>query len=170
VGTVTTARRMGWLVGGLVVGVIVFGGGWVVGRSGLWTQVERASLAPSEEAFVEQLSGSTLHGTFTIDGRDGPGRAERYDISRVSKVEEGLWRFDARVRYGSFDTTAPVTVPMRWVGDTPVITMTEYELPGIGTFSVRLFFHGDRYSGVWQHGKVGGHMFGRIEKTASPEP
>jgi hypothetical protein len=29
---------------------------------------------------------------------------------------------------------------------------------------VRLFFHGDRYAGTWQHGAIGGHMWGRIEK------
>jgi hypothetical protein len=34
---------------------------------------------------------------------------------------------------------------------------------GMVTFTVRLFFYGDRYA-VWQHGKVGGHMSGRIEK------
>jgi hypothetical protein len=54
-------------------------------------------------------------------------------------------------------------VPLRFVGDTPVIMMTDTALPGIGTFTVRLFFHGDRYSGTWQHGEVGGQMFGRIE-------
>ena len=29
----------------------------------------------------------------------------------------------------------------------------------------RVFFYGDRYAGTWQHGKVGGHMWGRIERT-----
>jgi hypothetical protein len=42
--------------------------------------------------------------------------------------------------------------------------MTDTSLPGIGTFTVRLFFYGDRYSGTWQHGTVGGHMSGRIEQ------
>jgi hypothetical protein len=47
-----------------------------------------------------------------------------------------------------------------------VIMMTDTSLPGIGTFTVRLFFYGDRYAGTWQHGAVGGQMSGRIEKTA----
>ena len=37
-------------------------------------------------------------------------------------------------------------------------------LPGLSTFTVRVFFYGDRYAGRWQHGAVGGHLSGRIEK------
>jgi hypothetical protein len=55
---------------------------------------------------------------------------------------------------------------MRFNGDTPMIMMTDTSLPGIGTFTVRVFFYGDRYAGTWQHGKVGGAMSGRIEKKA----
>jgi hypothetical protein len=62
----------------------------------------------------------------------------------------------------------PIVVPMRWNGDTPMIVMTDTSLPGLGTFTVRLFFYGDRYAGTWQHGAVGGHMSGRIEKRAAP--
>ena len=56
-----------------------------------------------------------------------------------------------------------------WVGDTPVIMMTDTILPGLGTFTVRVFFHGDRYGGTWQHGAVGGHMSGRIEKRGATD-
>jgi hypothetical protein len=48
-----------------------------------------------------------------------------------------------------------------------MIVMTDTELPGIGTFTARVFFYGDRYSGTWQHGDVGGHMSGRIEKQGA---
>lgn len=51
---------------------------------------------------------------------------------------------------------------MEWLGDTPMITMTEVPLPPLGTFTARVFFYGDRYAGTWQHDAVGGHMFGRI--------
>ena len=50
------------------------------------------------------------------------------------------------------------------VGDTPMITLTDLAVPTLGTFTARVFFYGDRYAGTWQHGNVGGHMFGRIEK------
>ena len=61
----------------------------------------------------------------------------------------------------------PIVVPLHFIGDTPVVMMTDTSLPGIGTFTVRLFFYGDRYAGTWQHGQVGGHMSGRIERTGS---
>jgi hypothetical protein len=35
----------------------------------------------------------------------------------------------------------------------------------MGTFTARVLFYEDRYAGTWQHGKVGGHMFGKIEKA-----
>jgi hypothetical protein len=45
--------------------------------------------------------------------------------------------------------------------------MTDTSLPGIGAFTVRPFFYGDQHSGTWQHGPVGGHMSGRIEKQSA---
>jgi hypothetical protein len=61
-------------------------------------------------------------------------------------------------------------VTMRWVGDTPMIMLTDFTIPAMGTFTVRLFFYGDRYAGTWQHGRVGGQMFGRIERSATDKP
>ena len=58
-----------------------------------------------------------------------------------------------------------VTVTMRWIGDTPMITITDLTIPSLGTFTSRVIFHGNRYAGTWQHDSVGGNMFGRIEKT-----
>ena len=79
----------------------------------------------------------------------------------------GLW-FDPCHPCCGIDGSIPIVVPMRWNGDTPMIMMTETSLPRLGTFTVRVFFYGDRYDGTWQHGAVGGHMFGRIEKHRNP--
>jgi hypothetical protein len=158
-------RRIAWFVVVLVLLAAAFGSGWMSGRLGLGPTVDRASLTDLERKFAEQMTGVSLVGYFTVAGReDRPSRPDRYDISSVEKIGNDLWRFNARMRYEKFDTTLPVSVPMRWIGDTPVIMMTDMSLPGMGTFTVRLFFYGDRYSGTWQHGAVGGHMFGRIEK------
>jgi hypothetical protein len=59
---------------------------------------------------------------------------------------------------------------MRWVGDTPVILMTNTGLPGIGTYSVRVFFYGDYYAGTWQGDRAGGFMSGRLEKQGGAPP
>jgi len=61
----------------------------------------------------------------------------------------------------------PIVVTMPWAGDTPIITMTDVSIPTLGTFTARVFFYGDRYAGTWQHGAVGGHMFGRIEAAGA---
>jgi len=82
----------------------------------------------------------------------------------VEKVGEDRWRFNAVMDCCGIEGAIPVVVPLRWVGDTPVIMMTETSLPGVGTFTVRLFFYEDRYAGTWQHGDEGGHMWGRIER------
>ena len=128
-----------------------------------------------EKAFVEQMANSVLVGFFTVDGKsdDQPLKEERYEIDSVAKASGNLWVFTARVKYGNIDTRLPITVPMEWAGDTPMVSLTNASLPGLGTeFSARVLFYEDRYAGTWQHGKVGGHMFGKIEKqsTASASP
>jgi hypothetical protein len=162
----STVRKAAGLVVGLLLLLVVLGGGYLAGRAGIGSVVDPESLSAAERQFTERMAGASLVGRFTIAGReDRPARPERYDISSVEKVGDDLWRFNARMRYGDVDTTLPFVVPMRFAGDTPMISMTEHTIPGLGTFSVRVFFHGDRYSGTWQHGEYGGHMFGMIEKT-----
>ncbi len=146
----------------------VFAGGWLAGRLGIGSVVDPASLTELERQFTERMQNVTLIGSFTVAGReDRAPRPDRYDIAGVEKVGDDRWRFNASMDCCGVDgATLPIVVPMRWVGDTPVIMMTDTSLPGIGTFTARVFFYGDRYSGTWQHGAVGGHMSGRIEKQA----
>ncbi|MFO1001729.1 MAG: hypothetical protein U0936_15440 [Planctomycetaceae bacterium] len=120
-----------------------------------------------EEAFSKSMENCVLVGSFTIDGKvdDEPLKAERYEIESVTKANDNLWIFTARVKYGKLDTKLPITVPMEWAGDTPMVTLTNASLPGLGEgFSARVLFYEDRYAGTWQHGPVGGHMFGKIER------
>lgn len=156
-------RRMIGVAVAAVLALLVFAGGWITGRLGIGSVVEPASLDQVERQFVERMRNVDLVGSFTIDGRDNrPPRSDRYEISSVEKIGTDLWRFNARCC--GLAGTVPMAVPMRWVGDTPMIMMTDTSLPGLGTFSVRLLFYGDRYAGTWQHGETGGHMWGRIEK------
>jgi hypothetical protein len=150
----------------LVVGaLILFVCGWLVGRTGIGAVVEPASLSEAERQFAEHMRDVSLAGSFTIWGRaDRVSHADRYDITSVEKVGPDLWRFNAKMDCCGISGAIPIVVPMRWVGDTPVIMMTDTALPGVGTFTVRLFFYGDRYAGTWQHGETGGFMSGRIEK------
>ncbi|MDP7691154.1 MAG: hypothetical protein QGG89_04890, partial [Vicinamibacterales bacterium] len=110
------------------------------------------------------MQNVVLVGHFTIEGRETSGGSpERYEISRVAKVGDDRWRFDVHMVYGSVDATLPVVVPIVWAGDTPMVTITDFTIPTLGTFTARVFFYDDRYGGSWQHGQYGGLMYGQIE-------
>ena len=55
-------------------------------------------------------------------------------------------------------------LPVKWVGDVPVIAMQNLSIPGLGTFSAHVVIDGQKYAGTWAHGKVGGHLYGKISK------
>jgi hypothetical protein len=119
-----------------------------------------------ETAFSKQYSACNLVGAFTVDGKmDQAPKSERYEIKSVTKLTGNLWTFTVRVKYGKVDANLPITVPVIWAGDTPMVALTNASIPGLGeAFSARVIFYDNRYAGTWQHGEVGGHMFGRIEK------
>lgn len=151
----------------ILLALVLFVGGWLTGRLGIGTVADPASLTDIERQFAERMRGVTLVGFFTTDGReDRVPQPDRYEIVSVEKVGDDLWRFSSKCC--GVNSAIPFVVPMRFNGDTPMILMTETSLPGMGTFTARVFFYGDRYAGTWQHGRVGGHMWGRIEKTAVP--
>jgi hypothetical protein len=118
--------------------------------------------------FKKTMSGVKLVGRFTILGRDdGPLPKEEYTITSVEKLPEGdHWLFKARVKYGQND--APVALPLevKWAGTTPIITLTDFTIPAMGTFSARVVIYNKKYAGTWTHGKVGGHLFGEIKKIS----
>lgn len=126
--------------------------------------------AALEKQFAEKLSGCVLKGSFTTLGKNGPPATEKYTIVKAVKGGGDLWRLDCRMQYGKTDSTVPIVVPVKWSGDTPVITLDELTIPGMGTFSARVLIHGDRYAGTWQHGKSGGHMFGLVERLPPETP
>ena len=123
--------------------------------------------AEREAAFVKMLSGATLEGNFTNTARD-PERTnlsrEKYTLGEVKKLGGNIWLIPARIQYGDHDVTLPVTVPIQWAGDTPVIVVDNVGLPGFGTVSARVMFFADHYAGYWKHGRSGGHLFGVISR------
>jgi hypothetical protein len=133
---------------------------------------EGVTLNELEKKFMTHMSGSVLTGNFTLDGQQAKAapRAERYEIKDVKKISDGMWLFQTRMKYGKVDSTMPIPVPIVWAGDTPMVSMTNLTIPGMGTFSCRVIFDGDRYAGTWQHGEKGGHMWGMIEKDKPTDP
>jgi hypothetical protein len=131
-----------------------------------------ADQAALEKKFGEDLAGVVFAGNYsvTVAGKEKPAEMEKYIISRVSKVKdkEDVWLFVARIQYGKTDVEIPLALQVKWAGDTPVITLTNLTIPGLGTFTARVMIYSDRYAGTWQHGKIGGHLWGRIEKIEKP--
>lgn len=126
---------------------------------------------PSRDELIKKLESDLtnvkLIGRFTIAGReDREPRPEEYTITSATKLPEGdMWLLSARIKYGDKDTTLPIPLEIKWAGDTPVITLTDLAIPGLGTFTSRVVIYDNRYAGTWQHGKIGGNLFGRIEKV-----
>lgn len=128
---------------------------------------DRAEL---EAAFEELLSGSSLVGWFTDDAKPvtaKPG-ADSYRIKKVTKLEGDFWRFEAVIPFGEKELTLPIAIEVKWAGDTPVLTLTDLAIPGMGSFTARILFYGDQYAGTWSSPIHGGHMYGSVQKDAPP--
>ena len=160
-----TRRTFAIGTAGLLLAALMFAAGWLSGRTGIGGAVPVASLDARERAFVERMRNVVLDGVFTVDGRTSAPRPDRYEIASVAKVGENLWRFDVRMVHETTDVTLPIVVPMKWMDDTPVVVLTDYSIPTLGTFTARVLFYSDRYAGTWQHGnEIGGHLYGRITR------
>ncbi len=127
-----------------------------------------AEISPERVAKLEKmLSGATLVGQFTVNGR-GEARtsAERYELSSVKHMKGDMWMVTARIAYGDRDVTVPLPLPIRWAGETPVITLDKFGIPGMGSWSARVMFYDGRYMGYWyaaDNPEHGGYLFGKIE-------
>jgi hypothetical protein len=123
--------------------------------------------ATREAAFAERMTGARLIGKFSVwtpQGEQMPAADDTYDVSELTRGEGDTWIFRYTMSYGGGNKlTVPIPVTVLWAGDTPVLTMTDQAVEGLGVFSVRVLIYGDRYAGTWQSPMAGGHMWGRIE-------
>lgn len=137
-------------------------------------QTATARRAELEENFRRMLSGSVLKGTWQmVQGEEGKPltgrplsepRPEEYAISKVSKAGEDYWVIVARIKYADKNVNIPVTVQVKWAGDTPIITLDSMSLPGLGTYSARVMVYRDFYAGTWFGNCYGGILSGQIVK------
>jgi len=128
-------------------------------------EVKPASQPAARYAKFEQaLTGVALVGHSTMTGGDETKlEPERYELQSVKHVGDDQWLFTARITYGDHDVTVPLTLPVRWAGDTPVITVDNIGIPGLGTYTARVMIYADHNSGFWSGGVHGGHLFGEIK-------
>lgn len=169
VGCVASALIAGSL-GGLLPGGDSVGGAepekGAVAAAGEKTQAEL------EKEFEETMHDVYLKGYFTLLGREQQGlKEEKYTINSVKKLSGDKWLFSVRIQYGQHDVALPLTLDVKWAGDTPVITLTDVVIPGFGKFTSRVTIYRGTYAGMWDGGKEadgrphGGHLFGVLEKV-----
>ena len=122
-------------------------------------------MSPAEQAFQQSMTDVVLEGFFTV-GDSTELHTDRYEITSVTKVKDGVWRFAARVQYNKKDFPVTLNVPVFFAGDTPVISLTRQGIQGTpGLFDTRLVIYKGGYAGTWGAGATGGKMFGNIVKN-----
>jgi hypothetical protein len=124
--------------------------------------------AALEREFEQAMTNAVLVG-YSTDTRkpNATPRAERYTLQRVTKLADGgdKWMFAAQIPLGQRHVAVPLMIPVKWAGDTPVITVTNMSIPGFGTYTARVMIYGDQYAGTWVGRECGGQLWGRIERA-----
>jgi hypothetical protein len=125
--------------------------------------VDQAQL---EKEFAERMTNVVMNGQYTVGNK--PPKADKYTIVSVQKLKGDDWLFRAQVHFYEKAFVMPMIVPVKWAGDTAVISVTDFGLPGFGTYTARVLVYKDQYAGTWGSSRVGGpggHMWGKIEKV-----
>ncbi len=159
-----------WMLSVVLVLVV---GARATAQAGKPATTQAVTQADLEREFAEMLSGSTLVGKFTETHADQPQarpepakpKEDRYTLTKVTKLYGDNWLFVARIQFGDKDVSVPILLPVKWAGDTPVITVTDAKIPGLGTYTARVMFYRDEYAGTWSGGNHGGHLWGKIERA-----
>ncbi len=128
--------------------------------------------AALEKQFKELLTDAVFVGRWCLvkDGAMGEEQDEKYTIHGASKVGGEVWLIHARVQYGRRDLVVPIPVKVKWAGDTPIISITDLGIPGLGTYTARVVVYGGTYAGTWSGGNHAGLLHGIIRKLeAVPE-
>jgi len=128
--------------------------------------------AELEKKFGQTMSHARLIGFYSTTGQEGPPKQDEYTMGEVHKGEGDKWVFNASLQFGKQVMNVPLEIPVLWAGDTPVISVTDMTIPGMGTYTARVMISGDHYAGTWSSAKHGGYMWGRIDqipaKTSNP--
>jgi hypothetical protein len=126
-------------------------------------------MTAAEKRFQESMTDVTLVGYFT-SGDKADLKEDRYVIERVSKVGDDLWKFEARIQCNKKDTKIAMPLPVKWAGDTPVISLTKFTVPGMGSYTARVLIYDGAYAGTWGDAQHGGKLFGKIVKNPAAAP
>ena len=114
----------------------------------------------AEMKFKALLTKATLAGYATSlkDGKLGEEKGDKYNVVNVVKTGGDALVVSARLKYGDREFVAPIPVQVKWAGDTPVMIVDNVGIPGGSTYSARVMFYNQTYSGTWTGARGGGGM------------
>jgi hypothetical protein len=114
------------------------------------------------------MSGVVLEGRSTMLNKEGLSGQEQYRIDKVTWLTGDTWLFQTRLKYHEREIPVPIPLTVLWAGDTPVISLTDLSIPGVGTYTARVILYKDQYAGTWSGTNVGGQLFGKIVRQTQP--
>ena len=137
-------------------------------------------LTAAEKQFRDSMANVKLVGHFTL-GDSAELHDDAYTIVRVTKIKEDTWKFEARIQYNKKDVAVAMNLPVKFAGDTPVISLTNFSVPGFGTFTARVVIYNGSYAGTWSSTAAntsgpganlphGGMLFGKVVKNEAATP
>jgi hypothetical protein len=130
---------------------------------------QSANEAERDRNFQQMMSGVVLIGHSVTGEGNALSGEERFAIDKVSKLTGDTWLFQTRLNYHSREIPAPIPLTIKWAGDTPVITMTDLSIPGLGTYTARVLLYRNQYAGTWSAKDAGGQLFGKIVRQSQQQ-
>jgi len=126
-------------------------------------------LTSAEKQFQDAMVNVKLVGYYT-QGDAADLHDDSYVIERATKIKDDMWKFEARIQYNKKDFKIALNLPVKFAGDTPVISLTDSTVPGFGKFTARVVLYNGTYAGTWSGSGAGhgGALFGKIVKNESP--
>ena len=134
-------------------------------------ETDKTPATELEARFKTTLTNATMTGLWNLikEGQLTDPKPEKYTIVGVNKLFGERWLIRARIQYANKDITAPIPVKVKWAGDTPVITVDDFGLPGGNTYSARVLVYDDSYAGTWSGGTMRGLLSGMITREKEKE-
>ena len=126
------------------------------------------ALNPLEQEFIDTLTGATMEGQSSRDGKEGVS-PDKYNIVKVEKGNGDNWTFFVKIAFRGQEMTVPIPLEVKWAGDTPLIMVTDKGYPGMGTYTARVVVYKGHYAGTWSGKNGGGKVWGVVkQKPADP--
>ncbi|MEM7383827.1 MAG: hypothetical protein AAF514_02685 [Verrucomicrobiota bacterium] len=149
----------------------------IIGTSAAIAQEAPKPAAPpaemDEARFSAMLKGATLKGTWAAVGPVGVGdnKKDGYEVVEARKVKGDNWVMVSKFEYGGQMMQIPVPVVVKFAGDTAVMFVNNLPTGDGATWSARILYHDDVYTGSWWEAskKKGGILSGVIVREGEKE-